>query len=718
MSNSTAGEILTHWRFERALRVGRVLGLGGLFLSVGTTFADFYFENWSLLPTDLILVVGCALTYYWAQDRKRKTYFWWPLYLGYFVACIPTYFAAGGINGPLFAIGIALLYALGEVLDAQGRSVMHLLISAAHIPAFLIIESRYPLAPPESGPVAFTAVIIALNLAGVFICVRALLRTEEYLSEEFAQRQERTNEAQSIAKVGTWSWNIERDTIDWSDEIFRMFNIRKEDFDPSYKAYLARLSSEERAKIDRMIQDSTITGEDIVFEHTADSAEGVRHIYARGRVLKDSSNRAIGMMGTSQDVTERKKIEAELVKARESLEKRVEERTIQLEESLQREKAAKERAERASQAKMQFLANMSHEIRTPMNSILGFAEILATEKDLPHQARHFVKRIRANGGQLLRLIDDILDLSKFEAGQIPIEKSEVNIRLLVRGVINALENQARNKGLELVVSIDENLPEKILIDDARASQVLMNLIGNSIKFSDRGAVEVHVSVHGKSLMVGVIDSGMGIQVEHQKNLFQLFSQGDSSVARKYGGSGLGLALSKRICEALGGELILKWSEPGKGSHFEFQIPIEIVNQVRLASSSLNSPAPQKPSASQKVQRKILLAEDSEDNAYLISHFVTPLGYQLEVVGDGTRAVEAALGGHFDCVLMDIQMPGMDGLEATRRLRAAGFNKPIIALTAHALPSEAERSLAAGCDMHLTKPISSSVLTETLRSLET
>lgn len=713
ISSIKANEILSHWRQERAFRVGHILGLAGLVLSSFTTFFDLYYHSLPIILADLVLVIGCALTWYWSRASQRKSYFWYPLYFGYWFASIPTYWTTGGISGPFFGIGIALLYVLGEILDVNRRSRLHFAFAALHLPAFVIIEQFIPLRMDSSLPSTFIAAITGANLAGLYVGFRAIMKTEEELSLDFAERHAEIQESQAIAKVGSWSWNISKDLITWSDEIFKMFELKKEEFDPSYSAYLARLTVEHRDHINGLILKSAETGEDFIFEHVIDSSTGKKHIFARGRVVKDLSGNTISMVGTSQDVTERKKIEAELLAAREELEQRVVERTVQLEQSLEREKASRAEAERASQAKMQFLANMSHEIRTPMNSILGFSEILATENYTPEKTREFVERIRTNGDQLLRLIDDILDLSKFEAGKIPIQKTPVDIRTHVTNIVKSFEPAVSSKNLSLEVSIDGGIADRVLLDSNRTAQVITNLLSNAIKFSDAGVIRVAVSTVARKIAIRVEDMGMGISSENQKNLFQLFSQGDSSIARKFGGSGLGLALSKRIAEAMGGTLELQWSASGKGSIFVFEAPFEPVQGPRFprginASLTVGTSTP-------PAERRILLVEDSPDNAFLICHFIKPLGYLVDVASDGLQAVEAAARKPYDCILMDIQMPGMDGLEATRRIRAAGFVKPIIALTAHALPTEVEKSLAAGCNDHLTKPISRGALAEAIRA---
>lgn len=725
-------EILAIWRDERATRIGRVLCYSGLILAAVATLVDLFWSDFYVVVTDFLLLLGCAVSLYWIRAKSRPTYYWWPLYWGFWISILPSLWVTGGINSPFFGIDLAALCMIGVVMEGKKRSLVYLVFTFLHIPVFYGIERFYPLSTAASPPVDLTAAITGITLLAVFICLYAFLRTEENLAAEFAahyQDLEKTEanlkssetqlrEAQSIANIGSWEWDIAADRIVWSDELMRIFGVSKENFDPSYQAYLQRLAPEKRAKIESLVQRSIETGQDYTFEHSVERADGLRHISSRGRVMKDATGKVVKFMGTAQDITERMMIESELLKAQTELERRVEERTQQLAQSLEREKAAKEVAENASMAKMQFLANMSHEIRTPMNSILGFSEILFSEEHSAEKSREYLSRIRTNGKQLLHLIDDILDLSKFEAGRIPFHKSPVLIKDLVNDIAESFMPTLRSKGLELDVKFQGDFSRQVIVDAHRLNQVLINLLGNSIKFSEKGGVRITVTeaIEGESvrLAVDVEDSGIGISPENQRNLFLPFSQADGSIARKFGGSGLGLALSKRIVEAMGGRLELCSSSPDVGSHFRFEIPTTF-SATEVAQRTTSTPAKKASDADGLLrEKKILLAEDSTDNAVLIAHYVKSLGGNLDIATDGLQAVESAARTKYDCILMDIQMPGMDGLEATRRIREQGFRGPIIALTAHALPSEAARSIDAGCDLHMTKPISKTDLTSTLK----
>ena len=379
---------------------------------------------------------------------------------------------------------------------------------------------------------------------------------------------------------------------------------------------------------------------------------------------------------------------------------------------------AKQAAEAANRAKSEFLANMSHEIRTPMTAILGYADVLlddAKEKDTIESAQ-IIKR---NGNHLLDLINDILDLSKIEAGRCTIDLRKCSPSYLAAEVISLMNVRADAKGLPLTLEVQGDIPEKITTDPLRLRQILVNLIGNSIKFTEIGSVRVFMrldtmSESGAKLIFEVIDTGIGMSEDQVDMLFRPFSQVDSSARRRFGGTGLGLAISKRLAGLLGGDIAVR-SSPGQGSTFSLSIGVGGLGGLKMAQERCRAVAARKPQDNvQKLNCRILLAEDGPDNQRLIAFVLRKAGADVEVAENGQIALDLALaakqsGSPFDVILMDMQMPVMDGYEATQNLRRTGYTEPIVALTAHAMAADREKCIEAGCDDYISKPIDSKKL---------
>ena len=392
---------------------------------------------------------------------------------------------------------------------------------------------------------------------------------------------------------------------------------------------------------------------------------------------------------------------------------------------------AKESAELANRSKSTFLANMSHELRTPLTAILGFADVL--ESNSPQltidERRDALHTIRRNGNHLLDLVNDILDLSKIEANRLELDISDCDLPEIIEEVRSLLLVKANTKGVAFDVRFETRVPTLIQCDARRLKQILLNIVGNAIKFTTQGRVCLSVGLDSQQRLSFVItDTGVGISPEHQQRLFEPFTQADSSTTRRFGGTGLGLSISKRLCELLDGTIHVT-SQPNVGSEFTIRLPATFAPDVRMVS--LPREAVRRRSDQSQVHGnthatlplascRILLAEDGLDNQRLISFVLTKAGAAVDVVENGQLAVDAvrdqiASGNAYDVVIMDMQMPVLDGYQATGQLRDDGYQGYIIALTANAMSGDRERCLAAGCDDYAAKPIDKAKLISVIQA---
>lgn len=416
----------------------------------------------------------------------------------------------------------------------------------------------------------------------------------------------------------------------------------------------------------------------------------------------NGSEKVIGWIGTCVDIHDRKMAERELIEAQRM-------------------------AVSANLAKTQFLANMSHEIRTPLGAMLGFAELLMNPNLTYEERVQNVNTISRSGEQLLKIIDEILDISKVEAGHLEVEHIDVDLGSLLKDLKNLLAIKSQAKGIGLDFRLESKVPEHIISDPTRLRQILLNMLSNAIKFTERGKVSLKASWtegtenRAPCLQFRVSDTGVGIDQEQAEKLFQPFVQVDSSTTRRFGGTGLGLALSRKLAMALGGTVRLEKSHAGIGSTFLIEVVAEPVSGSKFIEK-IADPVGEEVVVTKNNDThalegiKVLLVEDAPINQILISRFLTGAGAEVELAENGAEGMKKALAGDFGVVLMDIQMPEMDGYEATSKLRERGYARPIIALTAHALKEDRDRCFKAGCSDHLTKPIDRTKLIAQISSL--
>jgi signal transduction histidine kinase len=393
---------------------------------------------------------------------------------------------------------------------------------------------------------------------------------------------------------------------------------------------------------------------------------------------------------------------------------------------LAQEQAAREEAERASFAKSQFLTNISHELRTPMTAIIGMTDLAITEELAP-RVREYLDAVHTNAHLLLELLNEILDLSKLEAGKLTLESAPLRLRKIVEELNHTFGHRARQKGLRFEASVDQAVPNHLIGDSLRLRQVIVNLLTNAMKFTERGRVALDVQLESSCdreawVRFCVSDTGIGISPADQERIFAPFTQVDASTTRRHEGAGLGLAISAQLIRAMGGIRSLR-SEPGEGSTFSFTVPM-LIDRSKMDAS---------PVAVHEVDRAarrsfldgvpdsrplhVLLAEDTATNQVLVMHALGKRGHRVEVVDNGRSAVVAAERGGYDVILMDLQMPDMGGIDATAAIRAlpGGKRTPIIALTAHSMVGDRERCLAAGMEGYLSKPINLRELIEVVEA---
>lgn len=461
--------------------------------------------------------------------------------------------------------------------------------------------------------------------------------------------------------------------------------------------WVANVHPEDRQAAERIFMQANRTRTTFVMDYKLLRHDGqYRWVSDMGHPRFAEDGTFLGFIGTVVDIHERKITEMKLAETATNLER------------------ATETAEAASRAKSAFLTNMSHEIRTPLAAIVGFTDLLNAQNIENTDARHYVDRIGRNAHQLRSLIDELLDLSKIEANKLEIEKAYVDLKKTVDDAFAAVALKAREKGLQFEEKWLSDVPARIHTDPTRLRQILINLVGNAVKFTSKGKVEVQFKTlreEGRHrLEVRIIDTGIGMRADQAQKIFEPFVQADSSIARQFGGTGLGLSLSLRLARLMGGDLWVERTGPGEGSIFVLTIDI---GEEKTAGEA---PARVRPLENALQGSKILIVDDSADNQMLVRLFLEKTGAECQVANNGEEAVSIAREFNFDLILMDLQMPIMDGFTALSALREQGFQKPIVAFTAHAFKSEQQKCIEAGFNGYVTKPIDRTNLIQVIGDL--
>ena len=505
------------------------------------------------------------------------------------------------------------------------------------------------------------------------------------LSDELQRREEQLAEAQRVAHLGSWEWNIAADELQWSDELYRIFQVPPGGFDGTIEGYLALVHPDDREMTSTMVNACLEGLPGFEFDQRIRSGPGQKVVWVRasGEVLRDDTGSPVLMRGTALNITAFKEAESEL-------------------------EAARDTALAALRAKSAFLATMSHEIRTPMNGVIGLADLLITT-DLDERQRQYVSGVQTAGEALLAIINDVLDFSKIEAGRMELEVIDLEVTAVVEEVAGLLARQAHAKGIELITRCP-GLSTTVRGDPSRLRQVLLNLTANAIKFTDAGEVVLSVRPEAApddsvDLTFEVSDTGIGISPEHQQHIFQPFSQVDASTTRRFGGTGLGLAISRQLVETMGGDLTVA-SRLGAGSEFRFTLHLPRGRVRNAAPPGSLAPLPE--------GLAVLVVDDNATNRLILHEQLVAWHLRPQLADNGPGALlqlhqAAAAGTPFPLALLDVNMPAMDGLELARRIKDSPelSGTHLVVLTSTDVTSAELDS--AHIDAHLNKPVRSAQL---------
>lgn len=549
------------------------------------------------------------------------------------------------------------------------------------ISSFTNLDFKKKLPISDNGTI-FDAIATGINMLG------DELASSTASKQELEEERNRLNEAQAIAKVGSWELSLPFFLVSLSRESRKIFELEPEGI-CTWNNLKRKIEKDDLTQLESVMLNAVETREAFNIECRMTTKDGsVKYLMCIGKVVVQ--NNVVTLKGTFQDITERKRVEENL-------------------------KEAKRLAEEANTAKSRFLANMSHEIRTPLNGILGLTEIMQMD-DLTPTHREYLDIMRNSGKTLSQLINDILDLSKIESGKLTLEHIPFDFTQLVDTNINRYKFLAQEKGLTLTCTVDPQIPAQLLGDPTRISQIITNLISNAIKFTTAGSIQVEFTQvkreDNRSTIQGrIVDTGIGIPSDKVDLIFESFTQADDTVTRRYGGSGLGLSIVKSLLKQMEGDIAVKSpanNRTKRGSAFTFTMTLE------LQPEAARTPEVKRDGRLQfSTALNILLVDDNPVNLLVAEKILKRLGATVTTAVSGEQAIEMVKTKSFDVVMMDIQMPGLDGHQASMEIRKLQFKRPIIALSANAYKEDMLKSLSAGMNDHIEKPFTDVQLFETI-----
>ncbi|HOJ64871.1 MAG TPA: response regulator [Spirochaetota bacterium] len=529
--------------------------------------------------------------------------------------------------------------------------------------------------------------IILLALVIILGLLLKIIKNEKEIEEE----KRFLDKTEEMAKIGGWEFDLLRNKLKWSKGTYKIHEISEKEYTPTVESAINFYDEKSKPIIIESVKNLIENEKEYDVELQLITAKNNHiHVRTKGEVLKNKKGQNIKIYGTIQDITEIKNIQDNLIKA-------------------------KEEAERLNRVKSEFIANISHEIRTPMNSIIGFLDILLNI-ETSKEKKEYLEIINQSSLHLMEIINDILNISKIEANKFQIKKINLNILKIADDLAKIYKKEFMKKKINFIIEMDNKLNKNILVDKKSILIVLNNLLSNALKFTEKGYVKLSLIDDNGNIIIKVKDTGIGINKDKQSKIFEPFEQGENFLNKKYGGTGLGLAIVKNIVDMLNGEIEFTSIE-NEGTEFIVDIPYEEGEIVNIADDNIKNVEIKKQNPEQKI--KILSVEDSEVNQKLIELIIiTSKNMIVKKVYNGKEAIEELQKNKYDVILMDVQMPTMDGIEATKIIRKMEKYKdiPIIALSAHAFEDEIKNIFDAGVDDYVSKPFNKEILIEKIYSV--